>query len=77
MAEKKNISPELHDELIRLFGEEKANRLIVEKNNSSSRLQYVAFKKQFRKNFGINFNIILVTFIIIGVFLITLEVMGL
>ena len=77
MAEKKNISPELHDELIRLFGEEKANRLIVEKKNSSSRLQYMAFKKQFRKNFGINFNIILVTFIIIVVFLITLEVMGL
>lgn len=77
MAENEKISPELRDELNRLFGEEKANKLIGEKKNSSSRLQYMAFKKQFRKNFGINFNIILATFIIIGVFLITLEVMGL
>lgn len=77
MAEKQKITQELHDELVRLFGEDEAKSLIDDNKHSNFGLQYMAFKKQFRKNFGINFNIILTTFIIIGIFLITLQILGL
>jgi len=77
MAEKQKITQELHDELVRLFGEEEAKRLMEDNNHSNLGLQYMAFKKQFRKNFGVNFNIILTTFVIIGIFLITLQILGL
>ncbi|MCF8309679.1 MAG: hypothetical protein K9I68_11780 [Bacteroidales bacterium] len=77
MEKKKQISQDLHDELVRLFGDEQAQKLMEDKGRSKSSLQYLAFKKQFRRNFGINFNVILVTFIVIVVFLISLEILGL
>lgn len=77
MGKNKQISRELYDELVQSFGDEKAKKLINEEGRSKAGLQYLAFKKQFRRNFGINFNVILVTFIIIVVFLVIIELLGL
>lgn len=76
MENKQKIPAGLRDELIKLFGEEKARELIDSKKGAKGPLQYLAFKKQFRKNFGIRFNVVLITFMIILAFLLFMEISG-
>lgn len=76
MENKQKIPAGLHDELVRLFGEAKALELIERNKGAKGPLQYLAFKKQFRKNFGIRFNVVLITFMVILAFLIFMEISG-
>ncbi len=62
MSKKYNIPDELNRELIKLLGEEGAEKTIAEHDGKVSRLQWVYFQKKFKKQFGLDVRVVFITF---------------
>ncbi|MGM0565347.1 MAG: hypothetical protein ACQESX_01205 [Bacteroidota bacterium] len=62
MSKKYNIPEELNRELVKLLGEEGAEKTIEEYEGKVSALQWVYFQKKFKKQFGLDVRVVFLTF---------------
>ncbi|MDZ7776088.1 MAG: hypothetical protein U5L09_11080 [Bacteroidales bacterium] len=62
MENKYSIPDDLRGELVKLLGEKEAAALIDEKQGNVTKLQSAYFVKKFKKQFGIDIRIVIITF---------------
>lgn len=74
--DKKDFPEELLQELIDIMGQEKALILIKEKKYHVNRLRMIAFEKRFKKQFGINIRVVVVTFVLMFALWIVLKMIN-